>query len=214
MSELPGSDTTNPALLARMGDWQDHDAWAAFVRRYEPTIRSACRRFAFDPDALDDLMQTIWIELAQRLKTYSYDPGKTFRGWLSHVCRSRAIDLIRKRNLDAKLTVELVDEPMFEPPPDGSEHEDDRPEFVKLAELVQAAVRRRVDDRTWTIFWWIVVEGRPIREAADAHGISYAAAFAAQRRVRRMLRDEGERRLEENPAPRSRDASADREESS
>ena len=62
-----------------------------------------------------------------------------------------------------------------------------RPE---TAARVQEAVRARVDDRTWEVFWRIAVEDAPIREVAEAAGLSYAAAFAAQKRVRRMLREE------------------------
>jgi RNA polymerase sigma factor (sigma-70 family) len=196
MSCASTDNTTSPSLLARVGDWQDLDAWAGFVRRYEPTIRLYCRRFALDPETLEELVQQIWVELARRLKTYSYDPGKTFRGWLMHVCRSRAIDLIRKKRLDARiLTLELTREPAFDPREDPPATEDDRPDFIRLAEGVQDVVRARVDARTWTTFWSIVVEGRPVRETADAQGLTYAAAFAAQKRVRRMLREEGRRAL-------------------
>jgi DNA-directed RNA polymerase specialized sigma24 family protein len=61
------------------------------------------------------------------------------------------------------------------------------------AERVQGAVRARVDERTWGVFWQIVIEGRSVRETAEHFGMSYAAAFAAQKRVRRMLRQEANR---------------------
>ncbi len=48
---------------------------------------------------------------------------------------------------------------------------------------------------TWRAFWLVAVEDRGVREAADALGKSYAATFAAQKRVKQMLRQEGDRLL-------------------
>jgi RNA polymerase sigma factor (sigma-70 family) len=189
-------DTTSPTLIGRVGDWRDHDAWSDFVRRYDPVVRVYCRTFAFDSDTLDDLMQQIWIELARRLKTYRYDPSKTFRGWLSCVCRSRAIDVMRKRKTGARPSSDLEELSVLDvPATDDEPLDDDRPDFFQFAEAIQARVKDRVDDRTWTAFWRIVVEAQPVRETADSLGLSYAAAFASQKRVQRMLHDEGQQFL-------------------
>ena len=73
----------------------------------------------------------------------------------------------------------------------------ERPLLILLADEVQNAVRRRVNGRTWQVFWNIAVLGQSVREAPEAAGISYYAAFAAQKRVRLMLRDEGQQFLAE-----------------
>ncbi len=70
-----------------------------------------------------------------------------------------------------------------------------RPRLLDRAEEVQRAVRRRVNARAWRVFWDVAVEDRSVREASEAAGISYAAAFADQKRVGRMLREEGRRWL-------------------
>ena len=58
-------------------------------------------------------------------------------------------------------------------------------------------MQERVEPQTWHAFWRIAVEGWSVRESADDLGMSYAAAFAAHKRVGRMLRTEGKRRLAE-----------------
>ncbi|MEO6809921.1 MAG: sigma-70 family RNA polymerase sigma factor [Isosphaeraceae bacterium] len=190
-------ETTDGALLERLGDWADHLAWLEFVERYDPMVRRHCRAFRFDADTLEELCQRIWIELARHLRTYRYDPGKRFRGWLRRLCRSRAIDLWRQRQTDPLRRI--VEEGRLEnlealdllDSDDADESE--RPALLRQAEHVQQAVRGRVDDQTWRTFWSVTVEGGSVSEAAEAAGISYAAAFAAQKRVRRMLREEAER---------------------
>lgn len=206
--------TTSPTLLNRLGNWRDHEAWVDFVTRYDPVIRSASRRFRLDAEATEELCQRVWIDLARRMRTFRYDPGKTFRGWLRRLCRSRAIDLLRKKTADAVRSLE--DQPAASlrqaaPEDEGDESApSERPLLLRQAEEVQDAVRRRVDERTWRVFWNIAVEGQSVRESSDAAGLSYYAAFAAQKRVGRMLREEGqrllaERRVHEPEAGRTRD---------
>ena len=194
--------TTTPALLNRLGDWRDHEAWVDFVMRYDPVIRLSCRRYRLDADTTEELCQRVWIDLARRMRTFRYDPGKTFRGWLCRLCQSRAIDLLRKKKADAAESLE--DQPRESLPqaaPDDFEGDDsaasERPLLLRLAQEVQDVVRRRVEERTWEIFWKIAVQGESVREASEAAGISYYAAFAARKRVGRMLREEGQRLMDE-----------------
>jgi RNA polymerase sigma-70 factor (ECF subfamily) len=194
--------TTNPALLNRLGDWHDHEAWLDFVRRYDPAIRSVCRGYRLAPETTEELCQRVWIDVARRMRTFRYDPGKTFRGWLRRLCHSRAIDLLRKQKADMLLSLDEAAAGLimqnavadFEAE-DGAAPE--RSLLLLLAEEVQDAVRRRVGDRTWQVFWNIAVLGQPIRASSEAAGITYYAAFAAQKRVGRMLRETGERLLAE-----------------
>jgi RNA polymerase sigma factor (sigma-70 family) len=207
--------TTNLALLNRLGDWRDHEAWVDFVTRYDPAIRVSCRRYRLDAESTEELCQRVWIDLARRMRTFRYDPGRTFRGWLRRLCQSRAIDLLRKRKADA------VQLPGGHPAGwhlpdavDGVDAEEgaasERPMLLRLAEEIQNSVRRRVDERTWQVFWNVAIEGQSVREASDAAGMSYYAAFAAQKRVGRMLREDGRRLMvEQRDEPRSDGAAID-----
>jgi DNA-directed RNA polymerase specialized sigma24 family protein len=80
--------------------------------------------------------------------------------------------------------------------------------LVHQAEEAQSAVRSRVDPETWRAYWMVAIEDRPIREAAESLGKSYTAIYNGYKRVDRMLRAEGERRLaallEQKPAERVR----------
>jgi RNA polymerase sigma factor (sigma-70 family) len=194
--------TTNPTLLNRLGDWRDHEAWVDFVTRYDPVIRSTSSRYRLDAESTEELCQQVWIDLARRMQTYRYDPGKTFRGWLRRLCQSRAIDLLRKKKANAVKWLE--DQPaasLLQDASAGIEVDEsapsERPLLLRQAEEVQEAVRRRVGERTWQVFWNIAVEGQSVRETSASAGISYFAAFAARKRVGRMLREEGQRLLAE-----------------
>lgn len=201
---MPAHDgeTTDQALLARLGDWADDRAWSEFVRQYDPWIRQHGQRFRFDPETIEELSQRIWVELARRMRTYRYDPGRRFRHWLTRLCRSRAVDLWRQRQNEARHRAGSVHTCEPTAPARVLDVLDTRvPQdaLLQRARRVQAAVRQRVDDQTWRVFWSIAVEGQSVRQTADTFGLSYAAAFAAQKRVVRMLREENAR-LYDRPA--------------
>jgi RNA polymerase sigma-70 factor (ECF subfamily) len=192
--------TTNPTLLNRLCDWRDHEAWVDFVTRYDRVIRSYSRQYRLDAESTEEHCQRVWIDLARRMRTYRYAPGKTFRGWLRRLCHSRAVDVLRKKQAQRAASLdELPDWAIADRISGAIEGEDcapaERSVLLRQAEEVQDAVRRRVSDRTWQIFWNIAVLGQSVRETATAAGLSYYAAFAAERRVSRMLREEGERSL-------------------
>ncbi len=54
---------------------------------------------------------------------------------------------------------------------------------------------RRVDPETWNAYWMIAIEDRPVREVAGFLGKKYTAVYNGYKRVDRMLRLEGQRRL-------------------
>jgi RNA polymerase sigma factor (sigma-70 family) len=199
---------TSPTLLGRTADWRDHDAWTEFVARYDPLIRSWCREYRLDDDLARDVSQHFWIELAERMRSFRYDPGRRFRGWLRRCFHWRVVDALRERKrngpvfrslddpscADVKASL-LADEPPVE------DHDDEaatrRMLLLDVAEQVQAAVREKVQARTWDVFWHIAIDGWTTRQAADALNMSYLAAHAAHRRVGDRLADEGDRRLAE-----------------
>ena len=145
--------TTNPTLLNRLGDWRDREAWVDFVTRYDPVIRLSCRRYRLDADTTEELCQRVWIDLARRMRTFRYDPGRTFRGWLRRLCQSRAIDLLRKKKADAVQSLE--DQPaesLLQDAPDDFDAEEgaasERPLLLRLAERSsgrRSATGRRTD---------------------------------------------------------------------
>lgn len=191
---------TNPTLLDRVRDWRDHSAWLEFHDRYDPLLHRWCGRFSLDDDTADELCQRIWVELMARMRTFRYDPGGGFRKWLWRLFWSRAIDLLRHQRTVRGHSVEAFPSSLSEwRQPDREPHDGDGPEpslvLALEAERAQAAVRARVDAETWDAYWIVAIEDRPIREAADRLGKSYTATYAGYKRVDRMLRAEGQRRL-------------------
>ncbi len=206
----PEDGQTSPTLLDRVRDWDDHPAWMRFFERYHPLLRFWCGRFGLDDDVSDELCQRIWVELMSRMRTFRYDPSRRFRGWLWRLFRSRAIDLLRRRRTTQPLSLNGVSIDEWSPAREAPDPADDGPDaeqrsvsliLFRQAEEAQEAVRSRVDPETWRAYWFVAVEDRPVREAADALGKSYTAVYTGYKRVDRMLRQEAPRApAESSPA--------------
>jgi RNA polymerase sigma factor (sigma-70 family) len=198
---------TSPTLLGRTADWRDHDAWREFVARYEPYIQSWCREYRLDDDLTAEVAQLFWIELADKMRSFRYDPSRRFRGWLRRCFHWRAVDAIRTRSRQDQI-VQSLDDPSCADR-EGSclayerlEDDDDEPSngrllLLDLAEEIQAAVREKVQPQTWQVFWHISIDEWSTRETADALNMTYLAAHAAHKRVVDRLAREGDRRFAE-----------------
>src|SRR6185312_15839178 len=94
----PSDDrSTNRALLAAVADWQDQPAWLQFMDTYNPMLVRWCRGYGLGEELIEEVCQRIWVELADRMKTFEYDPNRTFRGWLRRLCQSRVVDFLRRK---------------------------------------------------------------------------------------------------------------------
>ena len=78
--------TTQPSLLSRLRDLDDHAAWREFDRRYRDLILRYCRRRGLQQTDAEDVRQMVMLNLARQLRTFQYRPERgRFRGYLGRV---------------------------------------------------------------------------------------------------------------------------------
>jgi len=198
---LASDGSTNRELLTKVADWEDHPAWLCFRDTYKPFLWRWCRGYGLNDDSIEEVSQRIWIELAKRMKTFEYDPNRTFRGWLRRLCESRVLNFLRQRRAASLLSLdERIDEPesiasRSAMDPDGTDEGEDLLHLFLLGEgeKVQAAVRAKVKPHTWDAFWLVAVCGWSVERTAESLRMTHTAVYAARDRVARMLCAEGKR---------------------
>ncbi|MFY9931688.1 MAG: sigma-70 family RNA polymerase sigma factor [Streptosporangiaceae bacterium] len=79
-------------LVARAGRG-DQQAWDALVERYAPLIWSICRRYRLSPADADDVGQSVWLRLVDRLDQVR-DPA-ALPGWIVTTTRRECGRLLR-----------------------------------------------------------------------------------------------------------------------
>ncbi len=210
MRLVDGDDvSTSPTLLSQVADWQDHPAWVRFRDTYDPYLRRWCCGYGLGPEAIDEIRDIIWCELAGRMRTFEYDPSGSFRGWLRRLCQSRVLNYLHQRRAHPHVSLDdREDEPTAggrgisgQPADIDDEGEEAIDPALRLlldaGAQIQAAVRARVKPHNWEAFSLVAIYDWSVEQAANTLGMTRAAVYAAKERVARMLRDEGLRVLDQ-----------------
>jgi RNA polymerase sigma-70 factor (ECF subfamily) len=184
---------TSPTLLARLKTTDtDQLAWAEFVRRYGRLIYGWCRHWRLAESDAEEVTQAVLVKLAEKMRTFTYDPSKSFRAYLKTLSRYAWCDFLEARKrpgagsgdtevLRALEAVEAGD--------DLVRRLNDQFDQELLAEA-RDRVQKRVEPQTWEAFQLTAVEGLSGAEAAARLGLKVAAVFKAKSRVQQMLQDE------------------------
>lgn len=183
----------------------DRAEFALLVERYSPPIYRLALKFLGNPHDAEDVLQETFIKAMRALP--KFEGRSALSTWLYRIAVNESLMLLRKSSPDI-VPVEEAD-PEEDIPSNGMVLTDwcCLPEEELLSSesrrfLDQAA--RNLPEKLKTVFVLRDVEGLPIRETAEALGITETAVKTRLLRARLKLREElshyfGER-LTENPS--------------
>jgi RNA polymerase sigma factor (sigma-70 family) len=184
---------TSLTLLGRIKDVPvDARAWCEFVARYGPKIHAWCRRWGLREEDAREVTQTVLAKLAERMRTFAYDPSRSFHGWLKTVTHHAWRDFVKdqtRSGLGSGDTQVLEQLQQIEARDDLVAELDT--EFRReLLETAMARVQLRVAPKTWRVFWMLAIEEKSGAEVAQEVGVTVNAAFVAKNRVKSMIEAE------------------------
>jgi RNA polymerase sigma factor (sigma-70 family) len=192
MSELSAS-LTHASLLARLRqNPSDQQAWNHFVDRYGRKIYKWCAHWNLQPADAEDVTQTVLLKLATKMRTFAYDPSRSFRAWLKTVTHHAWRDYVDSRRgaargVGSQDIYALLDNQSL---PDELDQFLEEEHQRTLLEEAMARVQARVDPKTWQAFHLQALQQKSGSETAEQLGSSVTAAFMAKSRVQTMLRQE------------------------
>jgi RNA polymerase sigma-70 factor (ECF subfamily) len=188
----PPSGLTSPSLLARAQDNQPA-AWERLVDLYAPLVYHWCRRAGLGPEDTADVFQEVFRAVARALADFRRErPGDTFRGWLLTITRNKIRDHFRllqdevrgAGGTDAQMHL------LAQPDPLSSEDPEETNLLTQQLHLALETIRGEFEERTWTAFWQVQMEGRGTDEVGAHLQMTTAAVRKAKFRVLRRLREE------------------------
>jgi RNA polymerase sigma-70 factor (ECF subfamily) len=189
---------TSPTLLGRLRQQpNDQAAWEQFVERYARTIHAWCRQANLQDADAEDVTQMVLLKLAEKMRSFVYDPAKSFRGWLRTLTRHAWSDFVAARERAGRGSGDHGAEECLHTVPARDDLVARLEEKFDLEILEEASVRVRlqVQPDTWEVFRLTVLEGRAAAEVAKQVGKQLAAVFKSRNRVQKLLQEEI-RRLE------------------
>ncbi|GAB5405202.1 MAG: sigma-70 family RNA polymerase sigma factor [Aureliella sp.] len=182
---------TRPSLIGKLHDPAAGEAWAEFVRLYQPIVyRVAVRRGLQHADA-EDLTQDVFATVGRKVGKFDLQRGGSFRGWLLKITRDQVVNKLNRgpREIGAGDT-EARD--LMNAHPDREETETLlRVEHQRLV-LAEASerLRAKISPPIWEAFWRTAVQGQSITDVAKQLGKSEGAVRVARCRVLAQLRIE------------------------
>ena len=192
MKSYSSDASTSETLLNRVRSPLDQAAWTEFVERYGRRIYGWCRQWGLQEADAQDVTQDVLLRLARKMRSFAYDPARSFRGWLRTLTHHAWSDFLQDRKRpgagsgDGEVARALE---QVEARDDLTRWLDE--EFSRaLFEEASARVRLRVQGHTWEAFRLTAVEGKSGAEAAALLGIRVATVYVARSKVQKMLQDE------------------------
>jgi len=184
---------TRVTLLGRLQrDPTNQAAWGEFVEHYGRRVYDWCRKWKLQEADAEDVTQTVLLKLADKMKTFAYDPERSFLGWLKTVAHHAWVDFQESRGRAGRgsgdsQVGELLDsvaarDDLVRSLEEQFDHE--------LLEETSGRIRLRVAPQTWEAFRLSAVEGLSGAETAERIGMQVAQVYVAKRRVQKMLREE------------------------
>jgi RNA polymerase sigma-70 factor (ECF subfamily) len=184
---------TSASLLAQLRqEVASQAAWDEFVRRYGPLIHTWCRRWRLQEADVHDVTQTVLVKLADKMRTFAYDPALSFRGYLKTLTRYAWCDFLEAYKRpgagtgDSEVVLVLESVEAREDLVQQLNEQFDQEVFAEARDRVQ----KRVEPHTWEAFLLTAVEGLSGAEVAGRLGMKVATVFKARSKVQMMLQDE------------------------
>jgi RNA polymerase sigma-70 factor (ECF subfamily) len=186
---------TRHSLFVRLQDAADHDAWAEFVRIYEPAVYRFARKRGMQHADASELSQDVLTRIIQAVPRW--EPGRSrgsFRSWLFTVARSRLVDAWREAGRKRVSLGTAADDQRLDDLAGAVSGEDLDAELRR--EVIRTSseqIRSEFHEATWQVFWRTSVDGEAIARVASDLKLSIGAAYAARSRVLARLRQHVQR---------------------
>ena len=179
--------TTSVSLLERLRQPANRDAWNRFVELYTPLLFQCGRRLGLQDQDAADLAQDVLVLLIHKLPEFSYDPSRSFRGWLRTVTMNKWRENLRRAPvLGTDANSQLADAPAAPDLPEFEEAEYRAYVIRRTLEMLQ----REYPTLTWKAFWEYHVQGRDPAAVATELGLTVGSVYAAKSRVLSQLRQQ------------------------
>ena len=180
-------NTTSVSLLVRLRDANDQDAWRRFADLYAPLIQRWIRPFGLPEQDAEELAQEVFAKLVRELPKFTYDPGRSFRAWLSTVTRNIVRSFLASRGPDLLTNRDVPLESLATDDTCTIDADEFHQYVTRRALMIMQA---DFESSSWQAFWRMVVDGQSGSEVARQLEMSVSAVYVSKHRVMRRLRDE------------------------
>jgi RNA polymerase sigma-70 factor (ECF subfamily) len=178
------------SLLGRLRrDPADQAAWGQLVEHYGRHIYRWCCHWGLQDADAQDVTQNVLLKLSTKLPEFTYDPARSFRGWLKTLTRHACSDLASGRKETSGDSAVRDRLQSLEASEDLARRIEEAFDQEVLA-AAEVQVRLRVAPHTWEAFRLLAQEGQQAAVVAERVGMQVAMVYVAKSKVLKMLQEE------------------------
>jgi RNA polymerase sigma-70 factor (ECF subfamily) len=160
----------------------DQAAYAELLREILPILRAVARRQHRNFERAEDVVQDVLLTI-HRVR-HTFDPKRSFRGWVFTIARRRSIDVLRKTGRLSKheeCAEQSVIEGAVSPTPEENPFEDLEPGLARAVASLPPGQRQAIE--------LVKLRELSLAEAAAHSGVSAGALKVAVHRAMKTLRE-------------------------
>lgn len=182
--------STSMSLVARLGLRED-TAWRDFLSLYTPLVVCWCKRKGVARGDIGDLAQDVFREVTRSVAQFRKEASRgSFRGWLCRIVHRQIATYYEQRASAAKGGSAAFDQLQQLPAPAEVEEEPAQvvAETSYLYHRAVSVIRGEFNQKSWDVFWRLVVDERNATEVAAEYQLTSAAVRQIKSRVLRRLK--------------------------
>jgi RNA polymerase sigma factor (sigma-70 family) len=190
---------TRWTLIGRLKNWDDQESWREFFDTYWKLIYGVARRAGLSPQDAQDVVQETVVSVCKAIDRFRADPQRgSFKGWLLTITRSRIIDLQRKRQREAAVTVPAppastrstaLEDRLVDPSGNGFDSLWNAEWERNLISLALERLERTTSARHYQIFLLHVIKQHSAEKVAKATGVPTNQIYLIKHRLTPEFRE-------------------------
>lgn len=197
-------ETTRSSVLRAVADTENEAAWNRLFDLYAGFVFSIARSKGLNDADADDIVQTVFADLARNLPTFEYDRAKgRFRAYLSGLVHWRVNDRLRSGKRDAELKSAFWEEAKSAATAEDEDFEEREWQQAAMEEALRR-IKPEVRPEHYAAFVASAVEGQDTDAVAKLHGLSRDNLYQIRKRLTARLREAVAQVLAEMDAPDAR----------
>ena len=196
------NESTRSSVIRAVADPENEAAWQRLFDLYAGFVFSIARSKGLNDADADDIVQTVFADLARNLPTFKYDRAKgRFRSYLSGLVHWRVNDRLRSGKRDAELKSAFWDEAKSASTAEDEDFEEREWQQAAMEETLRR-IKPEVRPEHYAAFVASAVEGQDTDIVTKLYGISRDSLYQIRKRLTVKLREKLAKVLAEMDAPR------------
>ena len=195
------NETTRSSVIRAVADTQNEAAWQRLFDLYAGFVFSIARSKGLNDSDADDIVQTVFADLARNLPTFEYDREKgRFRSYLTGLVNWRVMDRLKASKRDAELKANFWEEAKSAATAEDEDFEEREWQTAALEEALRR-IKPEVRPEHYAAFVASAVEGQDTDVVTKLYGISRDSLYQIRKRLTAKLQENLPEVLAEMDAP-------------